>query len=164
MPQFIDTLIAQDQALIWPQFGQPEALALGLALVTMGQASNMPIVINIRTPAQTLFHAALPGATPLNDLWARRKSNTVLQYHMSSMLLGEKMRASGKTFANDGLDEADYAAHGGSVPIRLTSGLVVAAVTVSGLPQRDDHALVIRAVEHALAQGQKRGPKQTPPP
>jgi uncharacterized protein (UPF0303 family) len=147
----IEALRAQENLLVWPSFGANDALNLGLILLEMGRAAGMPIVIDIRTPNQTLFHAALPGAAPLNDLWAQRKSNAVLKYHLSSLHLGEKIRASGKGFAVDGLTEAEFAAHGGSVPIRLVSGLVVAAVTVSGLPQIDDHALAIAALKQALA-------------
>jgi uncharacterized protein (UPF0303 family) len=146
----IETLRAQETLLVYPSFGAADALTLGMILLDMGRAKALPIVINIRTPNQTLFHASLPGATPLNDLWAQRKSNAVLTYHISSLHLGERMRAGGKTFAGDGLPDADYAAHGGSVPIRLATGQVIAAVTVSGLPQRDDHALVIAALKQAL--------------
>ncbi|WP_323006331.1 heme-degrading domain-containing protein [Pseudorhodobacter sp.] len=147
----IATLKAQESTLQWPSFGAEDALTLGLILLDMGRAASLPIAINIRTANQTLFHAALPGAAPLNDLWALRKSNTVLKYHMSSLHVGERMRASGKGFAIEGLSETEHAAHGGSFPIRLHSGLVVAAVTVSGLPQVDDHALVVAAIEKALA-------------
>jgi len=147
----IETLRAQETLLVYPSFGPADALTLGLILLDMARADTLPIVINIRTPNQTLFHAALPGATPLNDLWAQRKSNAVLTYHISSLHLGEQMRAGGKTFAGDALPDADYASHGGSMPIRLASGQVIAAVTVSGLPQRDDHALVIAALKQALS-------------
>lgn len=146
----IEHLRAQETQLVWPSFGAADAIALGLILLDMGRADSLPIVVNIRTPNHTLFHAALPGATPLNDLWALRKSNAVLKYHVSSLRLGETMRARGKTFANDGLPEGDYAAHGGSFPIRLASGQVIAAVTVSGLPQLDDHALVVAALQKVL--------------
>lgn len=147
----IETLRAQEARLVWPSFGAADALTLGQILLEMGRADSLPIAINIRTPNHTLFHAALPGATPLNDLWAQRKSSAVLHYHISSLHLGETMRVRGKTFANDGLPDVEFAAHGGSFPIRLASGQVIAAVTVSGLPQLDDHALVIAALTQALS-------------
>jgi uncharacterized protein (UPF0303 family) len=41
--------------------------------------------------------------------------------------------------------------HGGSFPIRLAgSPLVLGAITVSGLPQRDDHDLLTRTLAKFL--------------
>ncbi len=44
-----------------------------------------------------------------------------------------------------------YAAHGGSFPIRIRDVGVVGAVTVSGLPQAADHALVVEALRTFLS-------------
>ena len=40
----------------------------------------------------------------------------------------------------------DYACHGGSFPIQVKGGGCVGVVTVSGLPQRDDHILVVQVL------------------
>jgi uncharacterized protein (UPF0303 family) len=39
-----------------------------------------------------------------------------------------------------------FAAHGGAAPIRVAGAGVVGVVTVSGLVQADDHALVVEAL------------------
>ena len=44
-----------------------------------------------------------------------------------------------------------YAAHGGSFPIRVAGVGIVGAVTVSGLPQAQDHALVVEGLRDFLA-------------
>ena len=41
---------------------------------------------------------------------------------------------------------ADYATDGGSFPLNVEGAGVVGSVTVSGLPQRDDHNLVVEAL------------------
>lgn len=146
----IETLEDQERRLVLNRFDEGVALDLGLALVAEARRDALPIVIDIRTPDRTLFHAAMPGATPLNDAWARRKSNAALMWHASSLLIGTRMAPKGDVVENHGLAEADYAVHGGSVPIRVAGVGVVAAVTVSGLPSVEDHALVVRMIEALL--------------
>jgi uncharacterized protein (UPF0303 family) len=41
---------------------------------------------------------------------------------------------------------SDFAAHGGSFPIHVKGIAVIGAVSVSGLPQRADHELVVEAL------------------
>ncbi len=144
------TLEEQERRLVLSRFDETVAVDLGLALVAMARDGKLPIVIDIRTPDRTLFHAAMPGATPLNDTWARRKSNAALKWQASSLLVGTRMAAKGDSLTSNGLSEAEFAVHGGSVPVRVKGVGVVAAVTVSGLPSVEDHALVVRALEALL--------------
>jgi uncharacterized protein (UPF0303 family) len=147
----ITTLEEEWAGLVLPQFDEAEALRLGQALVEAAMLRRAPVVIDIRTPDRTLFHAALPGAAPLNDLWARRKSNLAFMFQAPSMLVTLRMRASGEDLARHGLPPEDYALSGGSVPIRVSGTGVVAAATVSGLPQEHDHALVVAALTGLVA-------------
>ena len=86
-------------------------------------------------------------------LWAMRKSATALLFQQSSLRVGTRLRDKGDSVERQGLSEATHATAGGSFPIRVRGVGVVAAVTVSGLPQLDDHALVVRALEALLASG-----------
>lgn len=143
--------LAQEAAnLIFPRFTEDTALKLGLVLVEMARAESMAVVIDIRTADRTLFHVALPGSAPLNDMWARRKSNTALQFQLASLQVGAANREKGETLARHGLPPEDYADNGGAVPIRVDGVGVVAVATVSGLPQVEDHRLVVRGIEAML--------------
>ncbi|EEW25462.1 heme-degrading domain-containing protein [Rhodobacter ferrooxidans] len=146
----IKALEAQDARLVLPRFDEAVAIRLGLALLAMAEAGALPVVIDIRTADRTLFHVALPGATALNDLWARRKSNTALLFQAASLLVGARNRDKGDILQKHGLDHENYADHGGAVPIRVAGVGVVAVATVSGLPQTEDHALVVRGLESLL--------------
>jgi hypothetical protein len=99
-------LIAQAQTLIYPRFDEPLALALGADLVARAQAAQLGIVISIRTPNRTLFHAALPGSAALNDLWARRKSNVAFVFGQSSLEVGCTLRENGQDLSRHGLPAA----------------------------------------------------------
>ena len=149
----ITTLQAEAAELLLPAFCEDHALELGARLVALARAGALPVVIDIRTANRTLFHAALPGSAPLNDIWARRKSATALLFQESSLLVGLRLRAKDDTLARHGLNLEDHADQGGAVPIRVAGLGVVAVATVSGLPSRDDHALVVRALREQMAQG-----------
>jgi uncharacterized protein (UPF0303 family) len=143
---------AEARGLVLSRFDEADALRLGQGLVALALAEDLPVVINIRTADRTLFHAALPGSAPMNDLWARRKSNTALRFQLASLLVGRMNAAKGETLGKHGLDLADHADHGGAVPIRVKGVGVVAVATVSGLPQVEDHRLVVRGIR-ALVTG-----------
>ncbi|MCU0905682.1 MAG: heme-binding protein [Tabrizicola sp.] len=140
-------LEAEWDGLVLPQFDEADALRLGHVLVEMALADKHPVVINIRSGDRTFFHAALPGSAPLNDLWAKRKSNTALLFQLPSLLVGRRNLAKGETLARHGLASEDYADNGGAVPIRVRGVGVAAVVTVSGLPQVEDHKLVVRGIK-----------------
>ena len=132
-------------------FAEETAFDLGSALYGIARAKRAPVAVDIRTPDRILFHAAMPGATPDNDNWIRRKSNVVLRYHQSSLLFGDSLALKGRQINADmGIGFEDYASHGGSFPIRIKKSGVIGAITVSGLPQLDDHRMVIEALAQFL--------------
>lgn len=145
------SLRAEARSLIFPAFDDAAALRLGLRLVDLAREGALPVVIDIRTANRCLFHAALPGSAPLNDLWARRKSNTALLFQEASFLVGTRNRETSETLARHGLSETDHADAGGAVPIVVAGTGMVAVATVSGLPQAEDHALVVRAIRSLIA-------------
>ena len=49
-------------------------------------------------------------------------------------------------FEKYALPMADFAAHGGAFPICVQGSGAIGSVTVSGLPQRTDHELVVEAL------------------
>lgn len=148
--QTVDDLLAEAATLTFPDFTEDQAWRLGNILIARAQHDKLGVVINIRTANRTLFHAATPGAAALNDNWARRKSNAALMFAEASLLIGTRNRARVQTLADQGLPEADYADHGGAVPIVVQGVGMVAVVTVSGLPQREDHAMAVAAIRQML--------------
>jgi len=141
----------QEQQAQFQSFSEEIAFDLGSVVYGIARGKRAPVVINIRTSDRALFHAAMPGATPDNDEWVRRKSNVVLRYHMSSLQFGDSLALKGRVINPDmGIDMMNYAGHGGSFPIRVKKAGVVAAITVSGLPQLDDHRMIIDALDQYL--------------
>ncbi|MCR8575575.1 heme-degrading domain-containing protein [Streptomyces sp. Isolate_219] len=150
----IRELAAQEERLVLDTFSNDDAWQLGKLLVELAQERGAAVTIGIRRGAQQLFHCALPGTSADNDAWIARKSAVVERYAESSYLVGARFRAKGRTFEESSRLDADrYAAHGGAFPLRLRGTGVVGVVAVSGLPQADDHALVVEALERYLAAG-----------
>jgi uncharacterized protein (UPF0303 family) len=143
----IAELEAQERELVFTRFDNTDAWRLGSLLVGWAQERGLPVAIDIRRGTQQLFHAALPGSVADNDAWIERKVRVVERYGASSYLVGRRLAAKGQQLdAGMGVDPAHYATHGGAFPVRIRDVGVVAVVTVSGLPQADDHALVVEAL------------------
>ena len=142
-----DRIAEQERELIFPHFDKEIAWQLGLRLRTLAAERNLPVVIDVRRFGEPLFYTALEGTTPDNVEWVRRKSNVVARFHRSSYAVGIKERLKNETiYAAQGLPLADYATHGGAFPITVAGSGVIGSVTVSGLPQRSDHELVVEAL------------------
>ena len=146
----IAAIVVQESTLTLPGFTPDTAWQLGTTLRDLALARQLPIVIDVRrfgTPHQRLFYCALAGTAPDNQRWVERKINVVARFHKSSYHIGRLLEQSGLSFtARYGLPEEDYAVHGGCFPLNVASAGIVGAVTVSGLPQRDDHNLVVEAL------------------
>ena len=50
------------------------------------------------------------------------------------------------------MDARDYAPHGGCFPIKLHGTGCIGTITVSGLPQRADHELIVEVLAELLEQ------------
>ena len=143
----------QEQRLRFDTFDAHTAWELAFELRHDATGRDAPIVAVIETWAMKLAAFALPGATADNFDWARRKINVVRRFQRSSYAVGLQMKASGKTLADSGaLPERDYATHGGAFPIFVHGAGCIGAVAVSGLPQREDHGMVVAALARVLGQ------------
>lgn len=157
LADLIATLEEQERELVFARFDHDDAWALGTRLVGLARERGLGVTVDIRRHGQQLFHAALAGTTPDNDVWIDRKVRTVDRFGASSFLVGRRMAAAGKVFdADAGLDPTRYAAHGGCFPISIAGVGPVGTVAVSGLPQADDHALVVEAVRAHLTDAPRR--------
>ncbi|HEV7956334.1 MAG: UPFUPF0303-like protein [Microbacteriaceae bacterium] len=142
---------AQERELVFPRFDNEDAWRLGSLLVRIGRERGLPITVDITRGEQQMFHSALAGTAAHNDVWVIRKTRTVREFGVSSFLVGLRAKAGGNRFEDaPWIDPMRFAGHGGSFPITVSGVGVVGTVTVSGLPQHEDHALAVEAVEAFL--------------
>jgi uncharacterized protein (UPF0303 family) len=150
MSDLLAELLAQEEELQFSTFTNDDAWALGSALVEA--ARGLPVAIDIRRGDQQLFHAALAGSAADNDAWIERKNRVVRRFGHSSFYMGTTYRLDGTSIGERHLlDEAEYAAHGGAFPLIVRDVGVVGTITVSGLPQEEDHRLVVETLRAFLA-------------
>lgn len=133
----------QESSLIFESFDAQMAWELGSSLKALCEQRGLAVTIEIRIARETIFFYAMPGTAPENADWARRKRNTVELMNRSSYGVGLSLQESGDSLeAMMGLPLRDYCVHGGGFPIQTRSSGYVGVVTISGLPEREDHEIV----------------------
>jgi uncharacterized protein (UPF0303 family) len=143
----LEKIATQERELQLPRLDAQLAWDLGTRIRAMAAERGLVLVVDVRRFGQPLFYAALDGTTPDNVEWVRRKINVVTRFHRSSYAVGLKLKTDGTTLLDRyGLPVADYAAAGGGFPLIVENAGIVGSATVSGLPQRDDHNLVVEAL------------------
>ncbi len=144
----ISAILHQEDTLQFRGFTESDAWALGCQMREAALSRKLPLVMEIRLGTKPLFYFASPGTTPENPDWVRRKVNTVYRFECSSYRIAREYALRGAVFGPErGIDLKDYAAAGGGFPIRVKGVAgVIGAVTVSGVPQRDDHEFVVQAL------------------
>ena len=142
-------VLRQEEELQFSAFDHDTAWALGEELVAAARGRELPVAIDIALGEQQLFHAALPGSSADNDAWVERKNRVVRRFGHSSFYMG---LVHGDAFTERFLlDPRQFAAHGGAFPVFVRGIGAVGTVTVSGLPQEDDHRFVVDVLREFLA-------------
>ena len=140
--------LARQEELLQPtEFNEHTAWTLGLRIKALCEARQVAVTIEVRRARETLFFYAMAGTTPNNAEWVRRKRNAVELLQRSSYVLGLTYQRDGGSLEQKlGVPTNEYAIHGGSFPVRVRGVGCVGTVTVSGVPQREDHAIVVQAL------------------
>ncbi|PSJ55920.1 heme-degrading domain-containing protein [Pseudaminobacter soli (ex Li et al. 2025)] len=143
----IERIKTQEAELVFDRFDEAVAFEIGSAIRERALREDLPIIVDIRTFDRPLFYAAMPGSNASNPDWARRKINVVKRYLKSTYRLVLEQNRPDRTFkVGEGLDIADYVLAGGGFPVRVKGAGVIGVIAVSGLPEREDHNVVVAAL------------------
>lgn len=143
-------IVRQEELLQFNAFDNTTAWLLGESIKRHCEDRNLAVTIELRLCRQTVFFYAMPGTSPNNADWARRKRNTTELQQRSSYAVGLGLPEGESLESQSGLPLRDYAHHGGSVPIRVKHVGCVGTATISGLPQREDHNIVVQAMSELV--------------
>jgi uncharacterized protein (UPF0303 family) len=140
-------LLRQEEDFSFSSFTNEDAIALGQEMLKIATSQKAPVIVQVRIGQQIIFHAALAGTTTKNDWWINRKARVVEKFNHSSIYVRVSFEEKNQTFEeHSGLDNELYAAHGGGFPIIVTGQGVVGVALVSGLPQVEDHKMIIQGL------------------
>jgi uncharacterized protein (UPF0303 family) len=140
----------QEKHLKFQEFTSETALRIGMSLIERAKVENKVITIDITRNGHQLFHYAFEGTSPDNDQWVLRKNRVVNRFNISSLHFRLKLESSGSSVEAKRLNPAEYAATGGAFPIIIMNVGVVGTITVSGLADTEDHAMVAWSIDKYL--------------
>jgi uncharacterized protein (UPF0303 family) len=145
-------IVEQQEALLqFKSFNRADAWKLGNIFVKKIREHDYPMAVSLRMcSGLALFHYAWEGTSLNNEDWMNRKFNVVKDLDMSSLLNMLKIMQRGTTMEERGLDPKVYAWGGGGFPIRIKGTGLVGTALVSGLPGKDDHAVLVDCIAEFL--------------
>ncbi|SFB12537.1 heme-degrading domain-containing protein [Azotobacter beijerinckii] len=147
----LERIALQEARLQFRSFDAHTAWTLGSRLRALAEQRHTAITIELQIGGNPLFLCAMPGTSPDNLDWARRKQNVVTRFQRSSYAIGLQLQKDRTTLTElAGLAVREYAPHGGCFPILLRGTGCIGTIAVSGLPQRDDHELIVEVLAEML--------------
>jgi uncharacterized protein (UPF0303 family) len=129
-------------------FNNRTGLEMGLTIVNLAKERNQNIAVKVERLNHTIFLFVDDNLPADKHLWLKRKANVTKHFEESSLsvkndLVNGNMTLE-KTFA---LDEKEFLAKGGSIPVFVKSAGMIAVITVSGLHDEEDHKIIIDALK-----------------
>lgn len=152
MEDILQKLLQEEQELQFTHFNETTAWQIGSQMTELAMRENLPVTIDITRGEHQLFHASMLGTAADNDEWVKRKVRLANRFSHSSFYMGQLLKHKGKTIEQSYLiPESEFAAHGGCFPVIVKGTGMVGTITVSGLPQEEDHKLVVESIRAFLA-------------
>jgi uncharacterized protein (UPF0303 family) len=129
-------------------FSNQLALEMGLKIIDLAKSRNQHIAVEICRLNHTVFIYVDDNLPVDKHNWLRRKANVAKQFEESSLSVKNDLKEGNMTLEKTfGLDEKDFLAKGGSIPIFIKKGGMIATITVSGLHDEEDHKIIIDALQ-----------------
>ena len=134
--------------ILLDNFNNDIAYQMGNAVVALARKRNQSIAIEICRLNHTIFLYIDDGLPADKHNWLRRKANVAMHFEESSLCTKNDL-INGKMSLEDpfGLDNIEYMAKGGSIPIFVNNAGMIGTITVSGLKDTEDHQIIIDALQ-----------------
>lgn len=134
--------------IVLDSFSNRIALEMGLKIIDLAKSRNQYIAVEICRLNHTVFIYVDDNLPVDKHNWLRRKVNVAKQFEESSLSVRNDLKEGNMTLDKTfGLDEKDFLAKGGSIPIFVKNAGMIAIITVSGLHDEEDHKIIIDALQ-----------------
>ncbi|OPB95776.1 heme-degrading domain-containing protein [Elizabethkingia occulta] len=129
-------------------FSNRIAFDMGVKIIDLAKSRNQHIAVEVCRLNQTVF-LYVDDTLPVDKHnWLRRKANISRQFEESSLSVKKDLKDGNMTLEKTfGLDEKDFLAKGGAIPVFIKNGGMIAVITVSGLHDEEDHNIIIEALK-----------------
>ncbi|CAM3701823.1 heme-degrading domain-containing protein [Elizabethkingia occulta] len=129
-------------------FSNRIAFDMGVKIIDLAKSRNQHIAVEVCRLNQTVF-LYVDDTLPVDKHnWLRRKANISRQFEESSLNVKNDLKDGNMTLEKTfGLDEKDFLAKGGAIPVFIKNGGMIAVITVSGLHDEEDHNIIIEALK-----------------
>lgn len=141
---------SHEQTYQFPEFSREDVWELGCDLVESNKDFPKQVAMEIYIGNTQMFRFIPGRCGAAQEMWLKKKRNTVVSLGKSSVRVAAELAKNEQTIADvvPGLPNADdYAAVGGGFPLRMQDGVLFGTVCVSGLPDMQDHALIVGALD-----------------
>jgi len=142
--------VQQQETYRFPAFSRDDVWELACDLIESNKDFPKQVAMEIYIGNTQMFRF-LPGRTgTMQEMWLKKKRNTVLATGKSSVQVAAEMAMNEKTLADviPGFPNPDdYAGVGGGFPLQTKDGCLFGTLCVSGLPDMQDHALIVDALD-----------------
>lgn len=145
------TTIAQNKTLRrleLDSFSNQTAMNMGMAIINLAKKNNQHIAIEICRLNHTIFLYVDDNLPADKHNWLRRKANVAKRFEQSSLSVKNDLLEKGMTLDKTfGLDEKNFLAKGGAIPVFAKDAGMIAIITVSGLHDEEDHKIILDALK-----------------
>ena len=129
-------------------FSNRMALDMGFKIIGLAESRNQQIAVEIRRLNHSVFLYVDDKLPVDKHNWLRRKANVAKQFEESSLSVKNDLEIRKMTLEKTfRLDEKDFLAKGGSIPIFVKNAGMIATITVSGLHDEEDHKIIVEALK-----------------
>jgi len=144
-------LLKEEKILKLSSLTNTDAIEIGEIATTLGNQRKVPIAIQVRIGDWIVFHASLEGSKPENDRWINRKVAVVMLKQHSTMYERVSAEERGVDWHKENnVQDETHAIHGGALPLITDEGFR-GILSISGLPQVEDHLFAVEVLTEFLA-------------